>query len=96
MKSQIIIKPHLIYIESEHEFAVLQKIPNDEGLQSITFSCEISLKDADIIEKSGIAEVESIKTDGILIFRSKSFYETHLMCQVITDILKRHEPEIIQ
>ena len=61
MKSEIVIKPHLIYLEYENEFAILQKDPNDEGLQAVTFSHEISALDADIIEKTGIANVESFR-----------------------------------
>lgn len=93
MKSEIVIKPHLIYLEYGNEFAILQKDPNDEGLQAVTFSHEISALDADIIEKTGIANVESFRSDGVLLFIRKPYYETHIMCEIIIDILKRHEPK---
>lgn len=80
-----------IMISNEVHFAILEKRPGSNGLQGITFSVDISEKDSNIINNSGIAQVEILGASGIIAFKRKSFYENSKMIEVIIDILKRHE-----
>lgn len=91
MKGEIRIKKHLIYIESEKEFAIMQRFMNVDGLQEVTFSVALTAKDADMLNASGIVEVQSFSENGKLIFSRENFYETHLMAEIVMDVLKRHE-----
>jgi hypothetical protein len=70
----------------------VQKKPNDEGIQGITFSEPMPAKVADALNQSGIVEVISWSENGLLTFRRKSFYETEKFAEVVMDILiKRNE-----
>lgn len=93
MKKEIIIKEHIIHIICGNEFATFDRNPNEDGLQGVTFSFSISPKAADIIEKSGIAEVCNYKKSGTLVFKKRWIYETHLMIEIISDIIEKYELE---
>ncbi len=90
-KISIIVKPFLIHISIGNEFAILDRKQSEKGLQGITFSTPISSRDADIIDKSGIAHVARFTTSGTLAFSRKAFYDNSTMTDLIIDILKRHE-----
>lgn len=93
---EIEIRLHIVHVKYGTEFATMTRYPNSEGMRKITFSIPLQASYADTINNSGIADVEEINYDECSItFRSQHFYETHLMCEVIADILKRHEHEII-
>ena len=88
MKPEIIIKDLAILVMFNNEFAVFNRSANMEGLNTIIFSIPVTAKIADQIEKSGIVEVIGFSSiDSSLYFRRKSFYETHLMCEVVADVL---------
>ena len=93
MKSETIIKDHVIQIIYGDEFAILERKPNHDGLQGITFSIPILPRHADLLDKSGIVEVVKYSASGTLVFRRKSFYETHLIIELITDILEKYEAQ---
>ena len=81
----------LISVRFKKEFAILERQPNESGLMCITFSIPLTARDADIIDKSGIAEVKQFTTSGTLVFARKSFYEPYKMVDLITDILTKYE-----
>lgn len=89
----VAIKEHVISIRSQEEFAILQRKPNENGLQGITFSFPVTAKDADLFDKSGIVEVISFSESGTMVFARKSFYENNIMIDLIYDLLKRHESQ---
>lgn len=91
--NSVAIKEHIISIRSHEEFAILQRKPNENGLQGITFSFPVTAKDADLFDKSGIVEVISFSESGTMVFARKSFYENNIMIDLIYDLLKRHESQ---
>lgn len=91
--NSVAIKEHVISIRSHEEFAILQRKPNENGLQGITFSFPVTAKDADLFDKSGIVEVISFSETGTMVFARKSFYENNLMIDLIYDLLKKHESQ---
>jgi len=89
---EIEIRLHIVHVKYGTEFATMTRQPDSDGLRKITFSIPLRGVYADVIEGSGIASVDTINYDECTItFRSLPFYETHLMSELITDILKRHE-----
>ena len=80
-----------IMISNDNHFAILEKRPNVDGYQGVTFSINIARQDIDVIDKSGIAQVMSPGESQVLFFTRKSFYENSKMVELIIDILKRHE-----
>lgn len=84
-------KPFLLHVSYKKEFAILNRTPNEEGLQGITFSIPLGSKDADIIDQSGIAEVISYNVSGIMTFKRKPFYTNSTMIELIVDILLKNE-----
>ena len=90
MKKGIIIKEHIVHVECGDEFATFSRQPNEKNKQWILFSIPITSQYADILDKSGIVEVESYSTSGQIIFKRRNFYETHLMAELITDILEKY------
>ncbi len=96
MKKNVSIETrlHIVHVRYGTEFATMNRYPDSEGLRKITFSIPLKAAYADVINKSGIADVEEINCDECSItFRSQPFYETHLMSGLIADILMRHETE---
>lgn len=91
LRNSILVREDIICVRNEREFAVLQRYPNAEGLTGITFSIPLTMQDADIINKSKIAQVEHFTESGTLVFTRKSFFENTLMIDLITDILIKHE-----
>lgn len=87
----VIIQHNNIMINGYKEFAILQKRPNVNGYQGITFSTRISEQDITLISSSGIVQVISYSESGTLLFKRKDFYEHTKMYELIIDILKRHE-----
>ena len=90
MKPEVIIKDNIVVITYNNEFAIIERRIRDNGLQGITFSMPITPKTADLLDKSGIVEVESFSESGVLTFRRKDFFETHLLIEVVMDILMNH------
>lgn len=91
-KLNMILRPHIIHVNYGNEFATMTRNPNENNQHMIIFSTPITVKDADVIDKSGIAKVQEISFDNQTIMFSRcSFYETSLMSELIVDILKRHE-----
>lgn len=87
---EIIIRDHVILVSYGNEFATMIRRPDSNGLRKINFSIPLKGAYADIIENSGIASVQSINYDECTItFLALSFYETHLIAELITDILKK-------
>lgn len=91
MTLEILIKEHLVHIMRGSEFAILQRTPNDEGMLGITFSIPATPCMADLLDKSGIVETVNYSYSGTISFRRKNFYETHLMIELIIDILEKYE-----
>lgn len=89
MKKEVIIKQNVILITGRDEFAVLDRNMRENGLQQIVFSSRITPIHADYLEKSGIVEVHSFKESGIISFKRKDFYETHLMIELVADIIEK-------
>lgn len=90
MKKEIFIKENIILVQCGNEFATFTRRPNDENVQTISFSIPITTKDVELLEQSGIVEVENYSALGQLVFKRLNFYETHLMAELITDILQKH------
>jgi len=88
--AKIEIRDHIVHVIYGEEFATMTR----SGKQTITFSIPLIPAYADVIENSGIAEVESINfEESMITFQRKSFYETHIMAELIIDILSKHENE---
>jgi hypothetical protein len=88
------VRDHIIHVAYGNEFATMTRLPNDEGVRNITFSFTPKGAYADLIDGSGIASVKNINYDECIIaFKSQPFYETHLMAEIIVDILQKHETE---
>lgn len=86
------LRSHILHVRFGNEFATMTRRPNRDNQQMILFSSSITAKDADVIDKSGIAEVQEISINNrTIMFTRCSFYETHLMSELIVEILKRHE-----
>lgn len=91
-KVNIDLRPNIIHLNYGSEFATMTRRANENNQHMIIFSTPITATDADVINNSGIAEVKEISFDNQTIMFSRcSFYETHLMSELIVDILKRHE-----
>ena len=91
-KVNVDIRPHIIHVQFGNEFATMTRNPNGNNQHMILFSSPITAIDADVIHNSGIAEVQEVSIDNrTIMFTRCSFYETHLMSELIVDILKRHE-----
>ena len=87
--AQIIIRDHLVHVIYGEEFATMTR---NKCKQVNTFSIPLIPAYADIIENSGIAEVESVNIeDSTITFHRKSFYETHIMAELIAYILEKNE-----
>ena len=91
LRNSIAIHDKIISIRNVKEFAILERSPSLEGLTGITFSIPITHSDADIINQSGIATVESHTASGTLVFTRKCFYDNYKMIDLILDILMRYE-----
>ncbi len=84
------INPYYAHVEYEDAIASLPLGHNSDGKREITFSIPLRAECADIINESGIADVEEINFDKkTIVFRASSFYETHLMIELLADILIR-------
>ncbi|WP_352423456.1 hypothetical protein [Proteiniphilum sp.] len=89
---EILIRDHIVHVKFGNEFATMIRQPDSNGLRKINFSIPLRGAYADVIEGSGIASVDNINYEECSItFRSLPFYETHLIAELITDILKKHE-----
>lgn len=89
---EIVIRDHILHVRCGQEFATVNRHPDSKGVRKITFSIPLEIEYANVIENSGIAEVDAINFEECTItFRSLSFYETHLMAELITDIFERYE-----
>lgn len=96
-KVEIIIRPHLMIVKVGSEYATMRRNPDKNGLRKISFTCPVYASNADMIEESGIAQVESINLENCTItFRALPFYETHLMSELITDIIQKNEKKAAQ
>lgn len=85
------IREHIIHVKVGSEFATMTRTPNENNQHMILFSTPITAKDADIINTSGIAEVHEVSIDNRTIMFSKcNFFETHIMSELIVNILNRH------
>ncbi len=74
------------------ESAILIRRPDAEGLMKVLLPIPVLPSHVALINDSGIAEVAYINLDeNAIYFRRESFFETYLMCELITDILKKHE-----
>ncbi len=90
MNQEIIIKEHVIHVSRGQEFVVFDRHPDSEGMQNVTLSIPVTPKIVDLIESAGIVEVVEYSNTGKLSFKRKSFYETHLMVEILADILEKH------
>lgn len=91
-KVEIIIRDHIMHVQRGNEFATMTRRPGVDGLIKITFSIPMKGSYADIIDGSGIATVDNINYDECSIsFSALPFFETHLMAELIADILSKHE-----
>ena len=89
---EILIRDHVIHVSYGNEFATMIRRPDSDGLRKISFSIPLKGAYADVIENSGIASVQSVNYDECTItFLALAFYETHLIAELITDILQKHE-----
>lgn len=91
LSNSIFVKEKLISVRSNNEFAILERQTNQDGLTCITFSIPLTANDVDIINQSGIAQVTQYSSSGTLVFTRKSFYDSHKMIDLITDILIKYE-----
>lgn len=89
MKKEVRISNHLVNITCDDEFAILSRTPKDDKF-SITMSIKVTPRMADLLDRSGIVDVVSYTADGTVVFKRLPFYETHLMIDIITDLLERH------
>lgn len=90
-EASVTIRDHLVHVKYGEEFATMTRKCEK---QTITFSTQIKSAFADIIEQSGIAEVESVNIEeSTITFSRKCFYETHVMAELILDILMKYETE---
>ena len=87
-RNSVDVKENHILITNIQQWAILDKRPNANGLQGITFSSDISAKDISIINSSGIAQVQTHNTSGTIAFTRKDFYTNSKMYELIIDILK--------
>lgn len=60
-----------------------------DGLHTLKFNITITPRIADILDKTGILEVESYSSNGTITYRKKSFYDSHKMIEIVTEILER-------
>lgn len=90
MTQKILIKEHLVYIMFGSEFAILQRTPNDEGVLGITLSIPVTPFMVNLLCRSGIVEIVHYSCTGTISFRRKNFYDTHLMIELIIDILEKY------
>lgn len=91
-KVEIIIRDHIMHVERGNEFATMTRRPDANGLRKITFSIPMKGSYADVIDRSGIATVDNINYDECSIsFSALPFFETHIMSELIADILSKHE-----
>jgi len=74
--------------------ATLSRRPDEDGQCKVSFSIPVNKSHADLINSSGIAQVSRIDEEKKTIyFVRESFYETHLMSEIIADILMKYENE---
>lgn len=89
MKKNVRISEHLVNITAGDQFAILSRTPKDDKY-SITMSIPVTPRMVDLLHNSGIVYVTSFTADGTIVFKRQPFYETHLMIDIITDLLERH------
>lgn len=87
----VLIQKNHILINSDTQFAVLEKRLNTKGYQGVTFSIPLTASDANIVSTSGIAQVITFSESGTMLFKRKDFYSNDTMIEIIIDILSRHE-----
>lgn len=85
----VTVSPNHITISYQNEWAMLERRPNSEGCQGITFSTEVTEGDVAIINNSGIANVVLVNPSGTISFQRKDFFNIQTMIEVVMDIIQR-------
>ena len=81
----------VILVVCGDEFAILNRRPSEHGIFGVTLSFPPKPKMMDLFDNSGIVEILSYSDNGTFTFRRKPFYETHLMVDLLADLLEKHE-----
>lgn len=88
MNKSVQISANIINIICGHEFATFTRHPKGDNLFTLVMSIPGTAKIADKLEKSGIIKVQSFTEDGTVTYTRLPFFETHLMIDVVTDLLE--------
>lgn len=94
MKKEVIIKENIVFVACGNEFAIFERHDNSKGLRSITFSIPVKPQMTDLIDKSGVADVQKYSASGTMVIRPKTFYENYKMAELIADILEKSHPTL--
>lgn len=89
-KTVVVGQTHIL-INNINEFAVLQRRADERSFYGITFSIPLTAKDADYINNSGIVTVHRFSISGTMVFTKKDFYDTHIMIDLILELLIKYE-----
>lgn len=68
----------------------LNRHPSEDGIFGVTLSFSPNSKMMDIFDQSGIIEIVSFNKNGTFTFKRKPFFETHLMIDLLTDLLEKY------
>lgn len=91
-KINIETRNHVILIRLGAEFAIFYHNADISGMRKVTFSFTLTEDHLGIIKSSKIVSIQNICDDWTSVqFKTLPFYETHLIAELITDILKKHE-----
>lgn len=88
------INDETVNITVGDESAIFMRRPDADGLMKVLLPMPVLPSYVALINDSGIAEVTHVNIEeSAIYFRRNSFFETYLMCDLITDILLRNENE---
>lgn len=91
-KIEFKVSDEKVEITFGNESAILIRRPDPEGLMKVLLPIPVLPSHVALINDSGIAEVAHVNIEEYAIyFRRQTFYETYLMCELITDILNKNE-----
>lgn len=89
-KTKVHIADNLVSIVCGSEFATITRKPR-QGRYQIIMSFPFTAAIADQLHQSGIIDVMGYDDGGSLFFLRKPFYETHILIDIIVDILDSYQ-----
>lgn len=89
MKKNVRITPSVAHVQVDDHFAVISRIARQDEY-SINLSIPATARMSDLLDNSAIVEVTSFNRDGVIYFKRRPFFETHILIDLVSDILERH------